>query len=139
MATLERAIEIAAKAHAGQTDKAGEAYILHPLRVMLSLTTENERIAGVLHDVLEDTNVTLEQLKLEGFANEVLVALVALTKEKGESRMQAAARAKKDPIARAVKLADNKDNSNISRIKSPTEKNFARLEEYRAVRELLLS
>lgn len=139
MATLERAIEIAAKAHAGQTDKAGEAYILHPLRVMLSLTTENERIAGVLHDVLEDTNVTLEQLKLEGFANEVLVALVALTKERGESRMQAAARAKKDPIARAVKLADNKDNSNISRIKSPTEKDFARLEEYRAVRELLLS
>ena len=139
MATLERAIEIAAKAHAGQTDKAGEAYILHPLRVMLSLTTENERIAGVLHDVLEDTNVTLEQLESEGFANEVLVALVALTKEKGESRMQAAARAKKDPIARAVKLADNKDNSNISRIKSPTEKDFARLEEYRAVRELLLS
>lgn len=139
MATLERAIEIAAKAHAGQTDKAGEAYILHPLRVMLSLTTENERIAGVLHDVLEDTDVTLEQLESEGFANEVLVALVALTKEKGESRMQAAARAKKDPIARAVKLADNKDNSNISRIKSPTEKDFARLEEYRAVRELLLS
>lgn len=137
MPTLERAIEIAAKAHAGQVDKAGEAYILHPLRVMLSLNTKEERIVGVLHDVVEDTDVTLEHLEFEGFSDEVLTALQALIKKNGESRMQAAARAKEDPIARAVKLADNKDNSDLSRIANPTAEDYARLEEYKKVRAFL--
>ena len=137
MSTLERAIEIAAKAHAGQVDKAGEAYILHPLRVMLSLDTEKQRIVGVLHDVVEDMDVTLEQLGAEGFSDEVLTALQALTKKSGESRLQAAARAKEDPIARVVKLADNKDNSDLSRIANPNAEDYARLEEYKKVRALL--
>ena len=138
MATLERAIAIAAAAHAGQLDKAGQPYILHPLRVMLRVNTEEERIAAVLHDVVEDTSVTLEQLAGEGFAEEVLVAIEALTKNVGESRMDAARRAVKNRIARTVKLADNAENMDLSRIASPTEKDFARLKEYERVRALLL-
>lgn len=138
MATLERAVEIAARAHAGQRDKAGEPYILHPLRVMLSLGGEHERMAAVLHDVVEDIPVTLEDLAREGFPPEVLEAIDALTKRNGERRPDAAARAVRNPIARAVKLADLKDNMDLSRLPGPTESDFARLREYEEVRRLLL-
>lgn len=139
MSTIERAIEIAAAAHAGQVDKGGEPYILHPLKVMLRMTTEQERIAAVLHDVIEDTSVTIEQLRSEGFTDEVLRALTALTKLSGESRLEAAKRAAIDPIARIVKLADNAENMDLSRIPNPTYSDFQRLEEYKAVRALLLT
>jgi guanosine-3',5'-bis(diphosphate) 3'-pyrophosphohydrolase len=139
MSTLERAIAIAASAHAGQVDKAGQPYILHPLRVMLRVASEHERVAAVLHDVVEDTAVSLGQLAAEGFAPQVISAIDALTKRAGETRMQAARRAAIDPIARAVKLADNAENMDLSRIKAPSARDFARLEEYKAVRELLLA
>lgn len=139
MSTLERAIAIAAQAHAGQVDKAGQPYILHPLRVMLRVRTEEERIAAVLHDVVEDTTVTLEQLAGEGFSQAVVEAVRALTKLPGESRIEAAARAAGNQVARKVKLADNAENMDLSRIANPTEKDFARLEEYERVRALLLS
>ena len=138
MATLERAIAIAAAAHAGQVDKAGQPYILHPLRVMLRMTTVAERIVAVLHDVVEDTEVTLEVLRTEGFLPEVISAVDALTKRQGESRVDAAYRAKQDSIARLVKLADNAENMDLSRIAEPTERDFARLEEYKMVRSILL-
>lgn len=138
MATLERAIAIAAAAHAGQVDKAGQPYILHPLRVMLRVATEYERMAAVLHDVVEDTDVTLRTLAAEGFAPEVIAAVESLTKRPGESRMQAAERAAANPIARVVKLADNAENMDLSRIANPTAKDYARLEEYKLVREALL-
>ena len=139
MSTLERAIEIAAAAHAGQIDKAGQPYILHPIRVMLRVHRLEERIAAMLHDVIEDTAVTLEQLQEEGFSEAVLQAVEALTKRIGETRLVAAGRAAQNPIARMVKLADNSENMDISRIANPTEKDFQRLEEYKAVRALLLA
>lgn len=139
MSTLERAIQIAASAHAGQVDKAGQPYILHPLRVMLRLNAVHEQIAAVLHDVVEDTHVELSDLEAEGFANDVLAAVEALTKRPGESRLQAAMRAASHPIARVVKLADNAENMDISRIANPTEEDFKRLREYEAVRAVLLS
>jgi guanosine-3',5'-bis(diphosphate) 3'-pyrophosphohydrolase len=139
MPTLERAIQIAAEAHAGQVDKAGQPYILHPLRVMLRVQGENERIAAVLHDVVEDSSFTLEQLASEGFPAEVIQALAALTKQPGESRLAAAQRASENAIALCVKLADNTDNMDLSRIPHPSEKDKARLEEYKAVRALLLA
>ncbi len=138
MSTLERAIEIAASAHAGQVDKAGQPYILHPLRVMLSVETVNERIAAVLHDVVEDTQWTFDALRNEGFSEIVLKAVVALTKQDGESRIVAARRAADNPIARAVKLADVSDNMDLSRISDPKESDFARLEEYKDVKNLLI-
>lgn len=139
MATLEKAIEIAARAHAGQTDKGGEPYILHPLRVMLRMNNNLERMAAVLHDVVEDSDITLEKLSEEGFSPEVTEAVAALTKLPGETRLQAAARAARNPIARVVKLADNAENMDISRIPNPTEKDIARLHEYEAVRKILLA
>ncbi|KLD62180.1 HD domain-containing protein [Dyella japonica] len=138
MATLERAIAIAAAAHACQVDKGGEPYILHPLRVMLRMQSTPERIVAVLHDVVEDSDVTLEILGAEGFSQEVLAAVDALTKRRGESRSDAAHRAKKDRIALAVKLADNAENMDLSRIAAPTERDYVRLEEYKVVRAILL-
>jgi|SRR5580765_1996249 len=139
MSTLERAIEIAARAHAGQVDKAGSPYILHPIRLMLVVKTPHERMAAVLHDVVEDTEVTLEDLRAEGFPDEVVIAIDALTKRTGETRLDAAARAAKNKVAIRVKLADVSDNMDMSRIPDPTEKDFVRLREYEQVKQLLLS
>jgi guanosine-3',5'-bis(diphosphate) 3'-pyrophosphohydrolase len=131
MATLERAIEIASRAHAGQRDKAGAPYILHPLRVMLRVETDTERIAAVLHDVVEDSTWTLEQLRSEGFAPEVLEAVEALTRRPEESYEQFVLRAGAHPIARRVKIADLTDNLDPSRIAAPTEHDRARMDRYR--------
>ena len=139
MPTLELAIEIAARAHAGQVDKAGDPYILHPLRVMLAVESQHERMAAVLHDVVEDTHVTFDDLRLARFPTEVLDAVFALTKTDGESRIEAAKRAVRNPIARKVKLADVSDNMNLGRIPRPTEKDFSRLKEYEQVRALLIA
>jgi len=138
MSTLERAIAIAAQAHAGQVDKAGQPYILHPLQVMLRMQSTPERMAAVLHDVVEDSAVTLASLELEGFPAEVISAVDALTKRRGESRIDAARRARRDPIACQVKLADNAENMDLSRLAEPTERDYARLEEYKVVRSILL-
>lgn len=138
MPTLERAIEIAANAHTGQTDKAGAPYILHPLRVMLSVDGNNERITAVLHDVVEDTPITFQDLANEGFAAEIIEALRCLTKLDGETRLEAAHRAVQNPIARAVKLADVTDNMDLSRIAQPTEKDYSRLKQYEQVKLVLV-
>jgi GTP diphosphokinase / guanosine-3',5'-bis(diphosphate) 3'-diphosphatase len=139
MSTLERALEIAAAAHAGQQDKAGQPYILHPIRVMLTVKkTSDERIAAVLHDTVEDATITFEDLVDAGFSNDVVDAVQALTKTAGESRMDAAKRAVQNSIARQVKLADVADNMDLNRIPNPTTKDFARLEEYKRVRQLLI-
>ena len=139
MATLESAIQLAAEAHSGQQDKAGKPYILHPIRVMLSVSTTDEQIAAILHDTVEDTDVTYEQLSEAGFSAEIISAVRALTKLDGESRVEAARRAVKHPIARQVKLADVKDNLDISRIPHLTDKDHARLDEYKLVQEILRS
>lgn len=139
MSTLEKAIEIAARAHAGQYDKAGEPYILHPLRVLLSLKTADEQMAAALHDVVEDTPMTFEDLEAEGFSSAVINALRALTKEPGETRMPAARRAAQDAVAVRVKIADVTDNMNLARIPNPTAKDRARLEEYKQVKAHLES
>jgi GTP diphosphokinase / guanosine-3',5'-bis(diphosphate) 3'-diphosphatase len=139
MATLERAIEIAAAAHAGTKDKAGRPYILHCLRVMMKMETEEQMMAAVLHDVVEDTTVSLAQLAERGFPTAVLEAVDALTKQKRETRIAAARRAKANAIARVVKLADNADNLDLTRIPAPSAKDFKRIGQYAAVRQLLLS
>lgn len=139
MSSIERAIEIASSAHAGQRDKAGQPYIFHPLRVMLRVNTEHEQMAAVLHDVVEDTSVTIERLEQEGFPAEVLRAIAALTKRPGETRLDAAMRAAADPVARVVKLADNAENMDLSRIPNPTDRDYARCREYEEVRAVLLA
>lgn len=139
MSTIEKAIEIAARAHAGQRDKAGAPYIFHPLRLMLAVRDDDARIAAVLHDVVEDTPLDFADLLREGFSEAVVDALRALTKHEGESRIDAAHRAAANPIARLVKLADVTDNMDLSRLPSPTEKDHARRREYEQVRAILLA
>ena len=130
MSTLERAIAIAVAAHAGQFDKAGRPYILHPLRVMLALDTTDDQIVGVLHDVVEDTDVTLEGLRAEGFSEVILAGLESVTKREGEDYPAFVLRAAANPIGRRVKLADLHDNSDLSRIAHPTQKAHERLARY---------
>lgn len=132
MSTLERAIAVAVAAHAGQIDKAGRPYILHPLRVMLALDSTDDQIVGVLHDVVEDTEVTLDRLRADGFSEAILAALDSVTKREGEGYPAFVLRAAANPIGRKVKLADLHDNSDLSRIAHPTQKDHARLARYRA-------
>jgi len=139
MATLERAISLAAERHAGQVDKANAPYILHPLRVMLNVPDIEHKIVAVLHDILEDTATTIDELYALGFQPHLVDAIVALTKQESESRIQTAQRTAQNPIARIVKLADITDNMDLSRIQSPTMKDFERLKEYQQVRDILLS
>jgi guanosine-3',5'-bis(diphosphate) 3'-pyrophosphohydrolase len=108
--TLEQAIALAASAHAGQLDKAGQPYILHPLRVMLAFkpTEVDEQIAAVLHDVVEDTHLTLDALRLYGLPDHLVDAIDALTKRKaaGETYRDYVRRLAGNRIARRVKVAD---------------------------------
>ena len=138
MSTLERAIEIATEAHRGQFDKAGNDYIGHPLRVMAAGKTTDEKIVGVLHDVIEDTDWTFDRLAAEGFSAEVIEALRCVTKlSENEPYDKFIARVKENPLAVAVKLNDLSDNMDISRLKELTEKDFKRLQKYhRAYKEL---
>lgn len=138
MSTIEKAIEIAAREHAGDVDKAGNPYLFHPLRLVFAVNTPFEKMAAALHDVVEDTPVTLEELQSEGFHPDVLAAVEALTKRAGESRLDGAARAAANPIARVVKLADVTDNMDLGRIADPTDKDFERLREYVLVKKLLV-
>ena len=136
--TLERAIEIAARTHAGQLDKGGAPYILHPLRVMLRVAPGAQQIVAVLHDVVEDSEVTFEDLEREGFSAEVINGLRAVTKVEGESYEDFVARAALDPVGKAVKLADLMENSDLSRIAEPSQKDLGRVEKYgRAIRYLM--
>ena len=128
---LNKAIQIAVKAHEGQVDKGGNPYILHPLRVMLSCNSEIERICAVLHDVVEDTPVTFEEIREQGFSDEIVNALGCLTRHKGESYDDFIRRVLKNKIACSVKLADLADNMDLTRISSPTDKDERRIKKYK--------
>ncbi len=131
MSTLERAIAIAVEAHAGQIDKAGMPYILHPLRVMLALSSDDARIVGVLHDVCEDCpGWDFERLRREGFSEIVIESLRSVTKVDGEPYEDFVRRASQNAIGRAVKIADLTDNSDISRIAEPTDRDRERIAKY---------
>jgi (p)ppGpp synthase/HD superfamily hydrolase len=134
---LERAIAIAEKQHAGQVDKADRPYMEHPLRVMKAMSNDAERIVAILHDVIEDTDLTLDQLAAEGFPGYILEALDSVTRRDGETYEAFVARAATNPIGRRVKYADLQDNADLSRIASPTVADVERTEKYhRAMAQL---
>ncbi|MED3550139.1 GTP pyrophosphokinase [Cytobacillus praedii] len=129
---LERAIQIAVEAHYGQKDKGNSPYILHPLRVMHNVKEYNEKIIAVLHDVIEDTNVTLDDIRNEGYPEEILFALDCITKRKGEVYKDYLERVKQSELSRIMKLADLEDNCDLSRINFPVQKDFDRVQKYKA-------
>ena len=131
MSTLQRAIEIATQAHQGQFDKSGKDYIEHPLRVMEMGKTENEKIVGVLHNVVEDTDWTFEALAAEGFSEEVIAALKCMTKlSENENYDDFIEQVKKNPLTTAVKINDLSDNMDIRRLPYLSDKDVKRLKKY---------
>jgi (p)ppGpp synthase/HD superfamily hydrolase len=131
MPTLEHAIALAVEAHRGQVDKAGQPYILHPLRVMFRLETELERIVGVLHDVVEDTDLTFDDLRRMGYAEEALTALEGVTRRADETYEAFVERSLAQPVSRRVKRADLEDNLDIRRyLPELTQADFERLKRY---------
>ena len=139
MSTLERAIEIATEAHRGQFDKNGCDYIMHPLRVMAAGKSLEEKIVGVLHDVVEDSDWTFERLEAEGFTSDIIEALRCVTKlSDSEPYDRFIARVKKNPLAVAVKLNDLTDNMDIRRLPYISDKDVKRLKKYlRAYKQLI--
>lgn len=124
-------LSIAKKAHKGQYDKAGVDYIEHPLFVASLVDTQEEKAVALLHDVLEDSPYTAEELILAGLPETVVSAVQILTKKKGQDYQQYLELVKSSPIARRVKLADLKHNSDLSRLATVTEKDLERLEKYK--------
>lgn len=141
MPTLEDAIALAVEAHRGQLDKYGGPYITHPLRVMFQLEEETDRIVAVLHDVIEDSELTLADLERMGYDETIIAALDGLTKREGEAYPDYISRALAHPISRRVKLADLTDNMDIRRVgEELTDKDCQRLQRYhRAWRRLIAS
>lgn len=130
-----KALRIALRAHRGQRDKAGRAYILHPIHVALGVRGKSERIVALLHDVLEDSDMTIEDL---GFLNEEeKEALLLLTHPKNEPYFDYINWVKENKIARAVKMSDLKHNSDASRLKEITEKDRQRFAKYQKARAIL--
>jgi (p)ppGpp synthase/HD superfamily hydrolase len=132
MATLERAIALAARMHEGQSDKAGSPYILHPIRMMMRMTTPVEMMAAVLHDVVEDTSTTLDDLRREGFSEEVVQAVDSLSRRPGETYDAFVERVAANPTALRVKLADLADNMDLTRLGELRQKDLDRLLRYHA-------
>ena len=134
---LSYAIQVAFKAHEGQVDKALLPYILHPLRIMEKMDTEQLKIIAVLHDVVEDTNLSLLHLKSLGFDKEILEALDSLTRREDESYPEFIQRVKANPLAIKVKIEDIKDNLDVTRLDHLTSKDLSRIKRYhKALKEL---
>ena len=127
---LDRAIELAKQHHEGQTDKAGKPYIEHPLRVMNQVESEEEKIVAVLHDIVEDTDISLDDLRNEGFSEEVVSAVECLTKQDGENYDSYIERISFNPLAVKIKLADLEDNRDLTRLPEVTDKDLKRIEKY---------
>ena len=134
----KKAMDICFEAHKDQKDKSGQPYVFHPFHLAELMTDEETTIVALLHDVVEDTSVTLEDLAAEGFSQSVLDAIALMTHAPGVNYMDYVAEIKKNPIAKAVKIADLTHNSTLSRLNEITPKDLERVETYREAKEFLL-
>ncbi|WP_311678869.1 HD domain-containing protein [Sneathia vaginalis] len=130
MSNYELALKIATEAHKGQVDKAGVPYINHPLTVASLVETEEEKIVALLHDTIEDTNITEQDLLNYGFSNKIVEAVKLLTHNKDVPYMDYVAKIKDNELARKVKIADLTHNSDLSRLKEITDKDKKRYNKY---------
>ena len=141
MDLIRKALEIAVNAHRGTVDRGGKDYIFHPVTVALECRTDDEKIVALLHDVVEDTPITLDELRKD-FPEYIVEAVDAITRRMPEEkcadgRLKYILRVKANPIARAVKIADLKHNSDLSRIPNPSEDDCKRVAEYAREIEIL--
>ncbi len=133
----KKALMLCYKAHKDQQDKSGMPYVFHPFHLAEQMKDEITTVVALLHDVLEDTSYTAEDLKVMGFPEEAVAAIQMMTHDKSIPYMDYVARIKENPIARKVKLADLKHNSDLTRLDAPTEKDLKRVEKYRMAISLL--
>lgn len=135
---IDIALKIAADAHAGQKDKAGAPYILHPLRLMSRLKSNNQKIVALLHDVVEDSNISIEDLARLGFSEEIINAIICLTRRPEESYEAFIKRASQNGIARLLKIEDLKDNLDLSRFQHQlSDQDLKRTQKYHSALTLL--
>ena len=134
----KKAMDICFEAHKDQKDKSGQPYVFHPFHLAERMTDEETTIVALLHDVVEDTSVTLDDLAAEGFSDSVLEAIALMTHAPGVNYMDYVAEMKKNPIAKAVKIADLTHNSTLSRLNEITPKDLERVETYRKAKAFLL-
>jgi (p)ppGpp synthase/HD superfamily hydrolase len=135
---LETALALAVEKHRGQRDKAGAPYVLHPIRMMLRFTDPAAQVVALLHDVVEDCDVTLDDLRQHGFPETVVSGVLAMTRDPAESYEAFIERAAAHPIARQVKLADVEDNLDLRRLNALTDRDVKRLGRYLAARQRLM-
>ena len=135
----KKAMKLCFKAHKDQVDKSGMPYVFHPFHVAEQMTDEATTIVALLHDVVEDTDYTLEDIAAEGFGKEILEAVALMTHEDDVPYLDYVAKLKENPIARAVKLADLAHNSDLSRIGEIDEETKRRLEKYKKAKDILES
>ncbi|WP_260962747.1 GTP pyrophosphokinase [Pseudomonas citri] len=130
MSILDAAIALAARVHAGQVDKAGKPYILHPLRLMMAFDGLEEQLVSLLHDVVEDGDVTLDELRALGIPETAVTAIDCLSKRPGEAYEQFIARIRPNPLATKVKIADIRDNLDLTRLPVVRDKDLERAAKY---------
>ncbi len=137
---LDAVLSFATAAHLGQKDKGGESYILHPIRMMLRARTHDERVVSLLHDVIEDTAATTLDARRLGCTETQVVALMMLTKNRGQTPAQYLNSVLLNPLARAVKILDLEDNMDVKRLPMPlTDKDLERLNKYRTMHAVLVN
>ena len=133
----KKAMRLSFKAHEGQLDRCGIPYVTHPLHLAEQMPDEDCTVAALLHDVVEDTDYTLEDLRRMDFPPRALEAVALLTHDPAEPYLDYVARLKQNPVARTVKLADLRHNSDLTRLDTVTERDLARVEKYAAALRLL--
>lgn len=133
----EKAMLIAEKVHKGQVDKAGKPYIWHPVRVERRCTRQEDRLVALLHDTIEDGDIASEYLLLVGFSQEVVDAVLSVSRKRGEDYFEFIQRCKANPIGRRVKICDLEDNMDITRLNDLTEKDIERLKKYHKAYKIL--
>ncbi len=133
----KRAMALCFEAHKEQKDKSGMPYVFHPFHLAEEMKTEDETVAALLHDVAEDTDITLEEIGEMGFSEAVMEALRLLTHEPGTPYMEYVRKIKENPVARAVKQADLKHNSDLTRLDNVDEKALKRVEKYKEALKIL--
>ena len=137
MKLIEKSLNIALRAYAGKTDKAGREYIHHPLRVMAKMKTDLEMSVALLHDVIEDSDITAEQLLAEGIPAEVVEAVLCLSKNENEDYQDFVGREKKNELAAKIKIADIEDNIDILRLPSLDDYDLTRVQKYHSAWQFL--
>ena len=133
----EKAMQIAEKVHRYQVDKGGKAYIGHPIRVEGMCVRQEDRLVALLHDTVEDGNIASEYLLMVGFPPEIVDAILSVSRKRGEDYFDFIQRCKTNPIGRRVKIADLKDNMDITRLNELTEKDIERLKKYHKAYKIL--